>query len=301
VIFKKTNKEVFFFLGLMIFPFFSNAQPSEMLQNSIDMVGALGVVEPRSRVINVSHNAGAEGVNLQQVFVQEGSQSSKGDVLAILADHDKKQADLDVGKANILALNAKLESEKINLDFTEKERIRYEALAKNSLASRSFIDSKVLAFNQSQAKVRELQGEISAARASLKLLEQKLKDTIILAPLSGTILKVHSHAGERLNDIGLLEMADLTELDVVAEVYETDLPKVEVGQNAEIIVPGINSVYTAAVREIGYQVKKNDLNSTDPLADKDNRIIEVRLTLDNKAVIDLQHQIYRQVQVRIKI
>jgi HlyD family secretion protein len=41
------------------------------------------------------------------------------------------------------------------------------------------------------------------------------------------------------------------------------------------------------------------LNDTDPLADRDNRIIEVRLTLEPDAVKALQHQIYRQVQVRI--
>jgi HlyD family secretion protein len=50
---------------------------------------------------------------------------------------------------------------------------------------------------------------------------------------------------------------------------------------------------------LGYLVRKNDLNDTDPLADRDNRIIEVRLTLDPLAVADLRHQIFRQVYVRI--
>lgn len=94
-------------------------------------------------------------------------------------------------------------------------------------------------------------------------------------------------------------MADLSQLDVVAEVYEADFPKVHVGQTAEIRLVGFPASYAAKVREFGFQVRKNDLNDTDPLADKDNRIIEVRLTLEKQAVTDLQHQIYRQVQVRI--
>lgn len=290
-----------FWVSLLVFPGVSCSEPSDSFDHKIDAVGALGRVEPKSRVIRVSHNAGAEGVNLLSLLAEEGSQTAKGDVLAILADHDKKQADFEAGKANILALTAKLGSEKINLRFADKEHQRYQALATNSLASRSLIDSKTLTFQQSQAKIRELQAEIATANANLKQLEEELKNTVILAPISGTVVKVHARPGERLNDAGLLEMADLSQLDVVAEVYETDLPRVKVGQNAEIMVPGYKTSYSAVVRELGYQVRKNDLNSTDPLADRDNRIIEVRLTLDDKAVIDLKHQIYRQVQVRIKM
>lgn len=47
-------------------------------------------------------------------------------------------------------------------------------------------------------------------------------------------------------------------------------------------------------------MRKNDLNDTDPLADWDNRVVEVRLTLDEPAINDLKYQILRQVQVQIK-
>ena len=62
---------------------------------------------------------------------------------------------------------------------------------------------------------------------------------------------------------------------------------------------GFKRSYNAQVRELGFQVRKNDLNDTDPLADRDNRIIEVRLTLEREAATDLRHQIFRQVKVRI--
>lgn len=51
-------------------------------------------------------------------------------------------------------------------------------------------------------------------------------------------------------------MADLTQLDVVAEVYESDLTQVKVGQKAYISAKGFNQVYTAEVRELGYMVRK---------------------------------------------
>lgn len=292
---------IMYILGLLIFIKFSSSEAVENKVNNIDGVGALGRIEPRSRVVRISHNAGAEGVNLKEILVQEGGQVVKGDILAILADHEKKEADLEAGRANITVLSAKLASEKINLIFAEKELHRYESLAVNSLASLSLMDSKSLAYKQSQAKIKEIQAEIAIAKANLKVFEAELKNTIIVAPISGVILKIHAWPGERLGDDGLLDIADLSQLDVVAEIYETDFPKVKVGQEVDIVIPGINSKYSAVVRELGYQVRKNDLNSTDPLADRDNRIIEVRLTLDNKAIADLRHQIYRQVQVRIKM
>tara|TARA_R110002073_G_scaffold136621_3_gene285203 strand:+ start:4417 stop:4680 length:264 start_codon:yes stop_codon:yes gene_type:complete len=60
---------------------------------------------------------------------------------------------------------------------------------------------------------------------------------------------------------------------VVAEIYESDLSKEKVGQKAYINASGFKRIYNAQVRQLGFQVKKNDLNDTDPLADKDNRII----------------------------
>lgn len=288
-------------LLLSLFPILSYSDLTVRSEDKIEAIGALGSIEPRSRVIKVSHNAGAEGVNIQSLLVQEGSQVNKDDVLAVLADHDKKQADAEAVKANIVALNARLASERINLNFAEKEYRRYQSLATNSLASQSVIDSKFLAFRQSQAKIKELIAEIEVAKANLKISEQEIKNTEIRAPITGTVLRIIAWPGERLGDTGLLEIADLSELDVVAEVYETDFPNVKIGQNVEVIIPGVARTYNANVRQLGYQVRKNDLNSTDPLADRDNRIIEVRLTLDEQAISDLQHQIYRQVHVRIKM
>jgi HlyD family secretion protein len=262
-------------------------------------IGALGRIEPRSRVIRVSHNAGAEGTNLEKLLFQEGDQVKNKEVLALLADHNKRKADIEVVKANMQVLDSKLAVEKITLAYNEREYLRYKTLIKTAAASVSLADQKHLIFQQSQATIAQLRAEIASAKADRQVAEENLAKTVIKAPIAGTILKIHAWPGERITDKGLLEMADLSQLDVVAEVYEADFPKVHVGQTAEIRLAGLPDFYAAKVRELGFQVRKNDINDTDPLADKDNRIIEVRLTLDKQAVIDFQHQIYRQVQVRI--
>jgi len=262
-------------------------------------IGALGRIEPKSRVIRVSHNAGAEGTNLEQLLFQEGDQVNQNDELALLADHNKRQAEIDIAKTKIKILEAKLGLERVTLNYNEKEFRRYQALASTATASAAIADQKQLAFQQSQALIHTLQAEIANAKAEQHVAEENLAKTSIKAPISGTIIKIHTRPGERIGDRGLLEMADLSQLDIVAEVYESDFPKVKIGQKAEIIIPGITQPFSAQVRELGFQVNKNDLNDTDPLADKDNRIIEVRLTLEESAIPALQHQIYRQVHLRI--
>jgi HlyD family secretion protein len=261
--------------------------------------GALGRIEPRSRVIKVSHNAGPEGARVEQLFFAEGDQVKSGDTLAILSDHGKKTAEVEAAGTRIKVLKAQREIERIAFDFNQKEHLRYQSLKQDSMASISLADAKYLAFAQSEANLKHLSAEIVHAEAEQRIAVEGLKNTRIHAPISGTILKILTWPGERIKDDGLMEMADLTQLDIVAEIYESDLNQVKVGQKASISAKGFNQVYTAEVRELGYLVRKNDLNDTDPLADRDNRIIEVRLTLDPSAIADLQHQIFRQVHVRI--
>lgn len=263
-------------------------------------IGALGRIEPRSRVIKVSHNAGPEGVRVDRLLFQEADIVKSGEKLAILSDQTKKHAEVEAARTYIKVLEAQQNAEQVLLAFNKKEHLRYQSLKQSSVTSISLADAKHLAFEQSEAVVKRLSAEIANAKSKQRILEAELENTFIYAPITGTILKILAWPGERITGDGLLELADLTQLDVVAEIYESDLSKIKRGQKAHINAPGFKRTYSAQVRELGFQVKKNDLNDTDPLADKDNRIIEVRLTLESQAISDLQHQILRQVRVRIE-
>ncbi|MCB1949067.1 MAG: efflux RND transporter periplasmic adaptor subunit [Burkholderiales bacterium] len=273
--------------------------PSAMASSNNIGIGALGYIEPRSRVIRVSHNVGPEGARVAQLFFQESEHVESGQKLALLSDHKKRFAEVDAARTRIKALEAQLAAEKATMAFNQKEYQRYESLSRQSMTTVSHAENKHLAFKQSKLNVQRLLADIDNAKSQLLIAEAELENTIILAPITGTVLKILTRPGERIEDTGLLEMADLSQLDIVAEVYESDLPKVRVGQSAQINAIGFERIYNAEVRELGFQVKKNDLNDTDPLADRDNRIIEVRLTLEPDAVNKLKHQIFRQVRVRI--
>ena len=261
--------------------------------------GALGRIEPRSRVIKVSHNAGPEGARVERLLFQETDLVKAGEKLAVLSQHAKRRAEVEAIRMRIKVLHAEKAVEQVALAFNKREHERHQSLEPSSAVSISLADEKRLAFEQSTAKLQRLSAEIAHAQAEQKIAEAELENTLIYAPISGTIVKVFARPGERIGDKGLLEMADLTQLDVVAEVYESELPQVKIGQQGCITASGFKRSYHAQVRELGYLVRKNDLNDTDPLADRDNRIVEVRLTLEPEATTDLQHQIFRQIKVRI--
>lgn len=295
----KSVIHLFIAINFLLFNAGANTETTDKRVVKNQGIGALGRIEPRSRVIQVSHNAGPEGAKVEQLFFQEADWVQSGVKLATLSDHAKKLAEVEAAKARVDVLKAQREVEQVAFAFNKKEHIRYQSLKQKSVASISLADSKRLAFEQSEANLKRLSAEIINAQSDQAVLEAELDNTFIYAPISGTILKILTWPGERIRDNGLLELADLTQLDVVAEVYESDLLNVKTGQKAYINATGFQRIYNAEVRELGFQVKKNDLNDTDPLADRDNRIIEVRLTLEPDAVNALQHQIFRQVQVRI--
>ncbi|MDP3280841.1 MAG: efflux RND transporter periplasmic adaptor subunit [Nitrosomonas sp.] len=293
-----SKKYLFYLIASCIFTSANVFAETQCRLDTKQGIGALGRIEPRSRVIKVSHNAGPEGARVAQLFFQEADAVQSGEKLAVLSDHVKRKAEVQAAGTRIKVLEAQRAVEQIALTFNKKEHLRHQSLDPGAVRI-SLVDEKRLAYEQSLADLKRLSAEITRAQAEQNIAVAELDNSLITAPITGTVVKIFARQGERIGDNGLLQIADLSQLDVVAEVYESELPQVKIGQTGCITATGFKRSYRAMVRELGFLVRKNDLNDTDPLADRDNRIIEVRLTLEPEAVADLQHQIFRQVKVRI--
>ena len=85
----------------------------------------------------------------------------------------------------------------------------------------------------------------------------------------------------------------------VAEVYETDVNLVEVGQTASISSGAFPELLTGRVERIGKLVYRNDVLAIDPTADSDSRIFEVRIRLDDSGVAARfsNHQVDIEIQL----
>jgi HlyD family secretion protein len=115
----------------------------------------------------------------------------------------------------------------------------------------------------------------------LELADVRVHRTTIYAPIDGRILNIYVRPGELVSSSPLMAMGDTTKMRVVAEVYETDLPKIRIGQKATVSSGTLKTPITGHVVEIGWMIYKNDVLNVDPAARTDARVAEVRIELDD--------------------
>jgi len=127
--------------------------------------------------------------------------------------------------------------------------------------------------------------------------------TIIRAPCDGTVLKVLVRPGESIGATPVLQIADRTKMVVLAEVYEADVKRLRVGQQAKVLCKAFPSPFDATglngtVARIGKTIARPELSPLDPLAPADRHVIEVRVDLDAEGSKVAADYIHLQVEVQ---
>ncbi len=125
------------------------------------------------------------------------------------------------------------------------------------------------------------QAQISNAIANLRKAEAQLRLSYVQAPIAGEILKVHTQSGEVLSINGIAEIGKTDQMMVVAEVPEDSIGRVRLGQQATITSDNgtFSGELKGTVTEIGRLIGKRDVLNTDPAADVDARVVEVKIAL----------------------
>ncbi len=261
-------------------------------------VGAMGIIEPKSRVLTLTHKGSMEPVTVELLFVQEGEAVAAGQPLAQLGNHATRKAELEEAKARLVRLKAQMQQNNVTEVFTRKEFERRQILQRQNAISASEKDETEKNWKAATAQGAALRAEIVEAEASLDVAAQNLENTVIRAPFVGTVLDILTRQGERASDKGIMTFANLSAMDVRAEVFESDIARIKTGQKAEIFLPQQIMPVRGVVYHVGFVVRGNDVNDTDPLADRDNRVVSVRIAVDPEVAPLLKNQIYRRVSVR---
>ncbi|NJL97650.1 MAG: HlyD family efflux transporter periplasmic adaptor subunit [Synechococcaceae cyanobacterium SM2_3_2] len=179
-------------------------------------------------------------------------------------------------------------------------------------ASLSQIDqSRRLGLENAQAQLLSAEANLLRAQTSvqlqslsrnLELAEARLERTIIRAPQAGQVLRIESQAGETISDNGgILELANTDQMMVVAEIYETDIGRVQMGQRAQITGSGFTESLSGVVDQVGLQIGRRDVLSADPAADVDVRVVEVKILLDAQSSQQVAGLTNMQVDVAIEL
>jgi HlyD family secretion protein len=101
----------------------------------------------------------------------------------------------------------------------------------------------------------------------------------VRSPIEGQVLEIHAREGERVGAEGIVELGRTQAMYAVAEVYETDIGRVRVGQRARITSPALVRDLEGEVERIGLKIGKKDVLGTDPVDDADARVVEVEIRL----------------------
>lgn len=148
--------------------------------------------------------------------------------------------------------------------------------------------------------VRTALAEVAAARAARDRAAAALERAYLRAPSDGQILKIHARAGEKIGDDGLLDLAQTDRMVAVAEVYQTDVGLVRVGQPATVVGQAIQGSLRGTVAQVGLQVLRQNVFSNQPGENLDRRVVEVRILLDPASTARVRSFTNLQVEVSIE-
>jgi len=256
------------------------ANAGQQIQSQVEVpptpptqVSALGRLEPEDGVIRVAAPTQLNVIDpvIGRLFVDDGSPVVRGQVIAILNDHD--------------TLAAQVERLQAELDHVRLEKKRFEVLHRESVINDFDWDDWCLKERVASAQLRQAQAELVL--------------TTIRSPITGRVLKVHAREGERVGPDGIAEVGKIGSMCAIAEIYETDVRYLRIDDRATITSPALRAPLKGVVDRIGYKIGKQDVLATDPAARTDARVVEVRIRLnDSKAAAGLS---FLQVSVVVDV
>ncbi|CAD0226686.1 ABC exporter membrane fusion protein [Planktothrix agardhii] len=141
--------------------------------------------------------------------------------------------------------------------------------------------------------------ELTKAKSSVKQAEANLEQAYVRSPQAGRVIEVNTHAGELISNEGIIELGQTEQMYAVAEVYDSDIPKIHSGQTATITADALPEPLKGTVEEVGLRVKKQSALDIDPTTNIDARVIEVRVKLDD--ISSKKAGSLTNLQVKVKI
>ena len=276
-----------FSISLMIIPLLlvnsscSNKKSAQLAndENSILIppikgVAALGQLSPKGEVRRLASPISQFGSfpRVLEIFVKEGDFVNEGKILAVFENNKKLKTDLEKIERLLEANEREISSKKEQLN-------RYRKAVKENAYS-------IVLLAQKEDELLALEKQNIINHAEKKSIEIDLYNSQLRSPINGYILSINTRAGERADSDGIIEIGASQKMQALIEVYESDIDRVFLEQNVELISEngGFEETLFGKVIRINPQVKQRKVLSTDPTGDADARIIKVLVGLDQKSI-----------------
>lgn len=230
--------------------------------------------------------AEAELRNAEQTFQRYDALYQEGAEKAVVVDEKRQNYEMALANLN------RAQAQRDNTVSTLQAQIQQQRSLLQNLTEVRPVDVEV-----AQAQVDYAKTQIEKAKADLD-------DIYVRVPISGQILKINTRIGEQVNTSqGIVELGQTDQMYAIAEVYETDVGKVKLGQKATIVSEngGFAGDVQGTVDHIGLQIKKKNVLDSDPAAEKDARVVEVKVRIDPEDTPKVAALTNMQVRVKIAL
>lgn len=283
--------------------------------NTDKYIEATGTIESTNVTIS-SKNSG----EITSMFVDEGVLVETGDTLLVIdnesAGYQLKQAEASVkiaeAQLNLMLKGARTEDIKLAEENLKQSQASYN-LAKNDFArylklweagtiTRKQFDeintryqiaeAQLSAATENYEKVKKIfrpeeieQGEanLQKAKASAEILKKNIRDSYVISPLSGIVVKKFVEKGETVTPMSsLVKISNLSKVHLTIYVPETELGKIKPGQKSEITIDTYpDKTYEGKVTFISPEAEFTPKN----IQTKDERtklVFAVKIEISNK-------------------
>ncbi len=183
---------------------------------------------------------------LELLNVQEGSRVKKGDLLARIDARDV-EAQLAAAQANVGVARAAIASAEADQRNAAIELNRSRELVSQNFLSKSALDTAVARNDRAVAATNNARAALRAATANANNAKVGVDFTEIRAPFDGVVVTKSANVGDIVTPFSsavdskgaVVNMADLSTLEVEADVSEASLSKISVGQPCEIVLDAL--------------------------------------------------------------
>ena len=196
----------------------------------VDGVRATGTLQA---VTTVTVGTQVSGI-VQELPTDFNDIVKKGQVIARL-DPSILETQVETAKANLVNAQANLERQRVMLDDAKTKLRRAEELNQKQLTTRVDLENAQLAVKTAEAQLKSTESSIVQAEAAVNKAKVDLDHTIITAPIDGIVIKRSVDKGQTVNaGMSAPELfiiaADLTKMQVNANIDETDVGRMRPGQ-----------------------------------------------------------------------
>jgi RND family efflux transporter MFP subunit len=218
------------------------------------------------------------GGRLETMEVEEGSAVRRGEVIARI-EHADLDAQLAAARAEVAQAETALAEAEATRDEDQRDLERQRALAADGITTDAALTAAQAAAQVSAARVKAADAAIATARAQVAVVQEALENTNVRAPFDGVVVRKRAEVGETVSPFGvagqaareggaIATIADLTELEVQAEVGEANVAKLASGLPAIVTLQAYQGeTFQGRVRQIF------------PAADRAKAIVEVRVSI----------------------